>query len=83
MRDLRGAALRLDDEQQGPRRARGNRSDAFLRGAVLHLASQYGADPEGTDPERRLPDCFAARPVALAWARPWADCWTGPGPVVG
>ena len=53
MRDLRGAALRLDDEQQGPRRARGNRSDAFLRGAVLHLASQYGADPEGTDPERR------------------------------
>ena len=51
MRDLRGAALRLDDEQQGPRRARGNRSDAFLRGAVLHL-----------------PDCFAARPVALAIA---------------
>ena len=36
MRDLRGAALRLDDEQQGPRRARGNRSDTFLRGAVLH-----------------------------------------------
>ena len=23
------------------------------RGAVLHLASQYGADPEGTDAERR------------------------------
>ena len=55
MRDLRHAALRLDDEQPGPRRAvpEVTRSDAFLRRAVLHLARQYGADPEGTDPEWR------------------------------
>ena len=25
----------------------------------------------------------ASGALVAAWARPWADCWTGPGPVLG
>ena len=53
MRDLRGAALRLDDEQQGPRRARGT-------GAMLSCAAPCCTWRASTVPTRKAPTLSGA-----------------------